>query len=82
MQQAVQRDIQLRRVRVEFEGQQQELRLSMKRQREPSEPCLQHSREIQNYAARPKDRQYSSILRPDCAELKSKVVQEQRCTAG
>ena len=30
MQQVVQRDIQLRRVRVEFEGQQQELRLSMK----------------------------------------------------
>ena len=45
MQQAVQRDVQLRGVRVEFEGQQQELRLSMKRRREPSESCLQHNRD-------------------------------------
>ena len=82
MQQAVQRDVQLRRVRVEFEGQQQELRLSMKRQREPSEPWLQDSQEIQRYAASSEDRQYSTILRPDCAELSSKVVQEQRSSAG
>ena len=82
MQQAVQRDVQLRRVRVEFEGQQQELRLNMKTQKEPSESCLQHNQEIQSYAARSEGRQYSSILRPDCAELKSKVVQEQRSTAG
>ena len=82
MQQAVQRDIQLRKVRVEFEGQQQELRLSMKRQREPSESWLQYSQEIQSYAAISEGRQYLSILRPDCAELKSKVVQEQRSPAG
>ena len=82
MQQAVQRDVQLRRVRVEFEGQQQELRLSMKRRREPSESWLQHKQEIESYATRSEGRQYSSILRPDCAELKGKVVQEQRSAAG
>ena len=54
----------------------------MKRQREPSEPWLQDSQEIQRYAASSEDRQYSTILRPDCAELSSKVVQEQRSSAG
>ena len=82
MQQAVRRDIQVRKVRVEFEGQQQELRLSMKRRREPSKSWLQHNQEIQRYAARSEGRKYSSILRPDCAELESKVVQEQRSPAG
>ena len=57
MQQVVQRDIQLRKVSVDFEGQQQELRLSLERQRDPAESCLQQSQEFQRYAARWEDRQ-------------------------